>query len=287
MLREDDRLSVLIPVHNEEGAVGDTLLKCRETLESLGIPWEILVIDDGSTDGTPGILARHGFARRITNPYNLGYGASLKKGLRESTGNWVLILDADGTYPLDRIGDLLAPAGDYDMVVGCRRHKRDHTGRRPAKWFLRKLAGLLTGRKIPDLNSGMRLFRKDLAMEFFHLYPPGYSFTSTLTVAFFTHDYTVKYVDIPYHKRIGRSGIRPAHFVDFVALMVKLVVCFRPLRMLTPVALLFGAAGVAKGTRDYLAGGHIGTLASLLVLFGFQLWFLALIAEITANRNRH
>ena len=285
MFTGTDKLSLIIPAHNEEGAIKESVLKCLEQLNSLGIVYELIVVNDGSTDRTGEILKTITGIKVISNPYNLGYGASLKRGIKASAGNWLMIIDADGTYPIAKIGELLSFAGEYDMVVGHRQHQSDHFGRRPAKWFLKKLASFLAGKTIPDLNSGMRVFRREIALQFFHLFPSGFSFTSTITLACFANEYTVKYVDIPYYKRVGQSGIRPRHFFDFTSLIIRLFIYFRPIKMLSPVALVFFASGFVKLVRDYAVDGRIGTLASLLIIFSIQLFILALVSETIINRS--
>lgn len=286
MLDQNDKLSLLIPVHNEESMVAKTIKQCHDELIALGFDFEIIVINDGSTDKTGDILAEINFIKTIINPYNIGYGASLKRGIKASTGNWIFIIDADGTYPTDQISFLLKYAGEYDMVVGSRQHDRDHFGRKPAKWFLKKLASFLAGKKIPDLNSGMRVFRKSLALEFWHLFPSRFSFTSTITLACFANDYLVKYIDIPYYIRVGRSGIKPRNFFDFIALIIKVVVYFKPLKMLSPVAGVFFIAGSVKLVKDFIVDGFIGTFALLLILFAIQMFFLAVISEVIIKRQR-
>lgn len=284
--KEKDTLSVIIPVYNEEKAIQEVFSQLHALLDTLAISYEIIAVNDCSSDGSLDILKKIQPIVLLHNPYNLGYGASLKRGLRQAKGNWVLIIDSDGSYPIENIPDLLQYANDYDMVVGNRNQGADVLGRAPAKWILKKLAGFLTGHKIPDLNSGMRIFRKDLAMEFFGLYPSRFSFTTTITLAFFDHDYTVKYVSIPYHKRVGKSSIRPWHFFDFLGLIFKLILYFRPLKMLIIPILLIFAIGFTKGILDIHGTGKIGNFELVLVLSSFQIFVMALILEIFNKKNR-
>jgi len=285
MLSPSEKLTFLIPVHNEEKSIAQTIAGVEIELKKLNIDYEVIIIDDHSADKTPEILKNISNIKVITNPYNLGYGASLKRGIRESKGDWIMIIDADSTYPVDKILDLLKYAGEYDMVVGNRQHTKDYFGRKTAKWILRKIAGFLAGAKIPDLNSGLRVFRKSIALEFFHLFPARFSFTSTITLACFANDYTIKYVPIPYFRRTGKSGIKSRHFFDFLALILKIFIYFKPLKMLSPLAILFLLAGVAKGIRDIIVVAHIGTLASILILISIQIFLLALISEVVIKRG--
>ena len=248
-------------------------------MAGLDSQYEIIVVDDGSSDGTNTILKKMSGLKFIENPYNLGYGASLKKGIRVARGEWIIITDADGTYPLDKITELISYVPRYDMVVGARETKNDFALRKPAKWLLVQLAGWLAGRKIPDLNSGLRIFRKSIALEFFYLFPSGFSFTTTITLACLTHDYTIKYVDIPYYKRIGSSGIRPRHFFDFMGLIFKILLYFRPVRMLSPLALAALSIGLARLIRDIVVVGYIGSLSLIFIFASFLIFILAFMAE--------
>jgi len=280
MLKEHEKLSLIIPAYNEEEAIEETVIKTNNELRRLNIGYEIIVVNDGSKDRTAEILKKFDFIKVVNNPYNLGYGASLKRGIKSASGDWIMIIDSDGTYPIEETDRLLKDVGDYDMVVGKRRTDVDHFGRRPAKWILKKIASFVSGHQIPDLNSGMRIFRKKIALEFFHLFPKGFSFTSTITLACFARDYTVKYTDINYFKRKGKSGIRPKHFFDFIALIFKLFFYFKPLKALTPACLIIFLLGLAKLIRDYILEGHIGILAALLIIFSIQLFFMALVSEV-------
>ncbi len=286
MLKQNEKLSLVIPVYNEEKMAVETVLKCREQLESLGVDYEIIVVNDGSKDGTKDSLAKLEAIKILNNPYNIGYGASLKRGIKESSGDWVMIIDADSTYPIDKIPELIKYAGQYDMVVGNRQHQRDHFGRKPAKWFLKKLASFLVGKTIPDLNSGMRIFRRSIADEFWHLFPARFSFTSTITLACFSNDYFVKYIDIPYYKRVGKSGIKIKNFFDFISLIIRVIIYFKPLKMLSPIAIVFFLAGLVKMIKDFVVNGYIGTLALLLILFAIQMFFMAIISEVIIKRQK-
>lgn len=279
------KYSVIIPVYNEEKVVVKTILECHKEMMSIGKPYEIIAVNDASTDKTGDIIKHVKKITIINNPYNLGYGASIKKGLRKAKGDWIIITDADGTYPIDHIHNLVKHIGDFDMVVGNRQHNKDHLGRKPAKWILKKMASFLAGRNIPDLNSGLRIFRKDIAMEFYHLFPSGFSLTSTITLACFANDYTVKYIDIPYYKRTGNSSIRPAHFFEFISLILKIFIYFKPIKMLSPLAFSLFFLGGLRFFRDILVTDHIGSLTIILIMFSFFVFFLALITEVLIRKR--
>jgi glycosyltransferase involved in cell wall biosynthesis len=281
-------VSVLIPAYNEEGALAatvDAIAKFRPQFKEM----EIIVINDGSSDRT-GEIARGLPVILIEHEKNQGYGASLKDGLRRATSDFILIADADGTYPLEDIPKIMAEAPGYDMVVGAR------TGdvvevplvRRPAKWIITRLAEYLSRQSIPDLNSGFRVFRKDVAARFLSLYPDGFSFTTTITLAMLTNHYRVKFIPINYHKRVGQSSIHPIRdFTNFTILIIRICAYFKPLHVFVPPAMLFILLGVLKGARDYVfAGHHIGMLAMLLTLTGIQMLFIGLLADLIDQRMK-
>ena len=273
------KYSCIIPVYNEEKALRNTIKECQKVLQKINEAFEIIVVNDGSTDNSGEILKEIADIHLINNPYNLGYGASLKKGIKQARGEWAIIVDADGTYSIDRLEELLALTGNYDMVVANRRHDKDHLGRWPAKWILKKIAGFVIGKKIPDLNSGFRVFRRDLALEFISLYPSGFSFTTTITLAFYSRDYTIVYVDLPYYKRVGKSSIKPKHFFQFLNLIIKILVYFNPIRAFMPVTLILLLVGVSRLIRDIIVTGHIGNLSIIFLMASFLIFVLALTTE--------
>ena len=184
----------------------------------------------------------------IRLPENMGYGAALKAGIAKSKYDLIVITDADGTYPANQIPVLVAQMEGYDMVVGAR--TSDNVAiplmRRPAKWVLGKLAGYLAGRPIPDLNSGLRVMRKDLIRRFLHLLPQGFSFTTTITLSALCSGSLVKYSEIDYHARIGQSKIRPFHAFEFLLLIVRTIVYFNPLKIFLPLGGFFFLIGISR-----------------------------------------
>ena len=174
-------ISVVIPAYNEAAMVSKQIESVRAVMERCGCPYELIVVDDGSEDETANIVRRHDVLL-ISKKYNRGYGAALKTGIAAARHDWILIIDADGTYPVESIPELLAALPDYDMIVAARTGKNVHIPlvRRPMKWVLGRLANYLAGHPIPDLNSGLRVFRKSLAQKFEHLLPSGFSLLPAL-----------------------------------------------------------------------------------------------------------
>ncbi len=280
-------VTVLIPAFNEEGALEATvnsILAQKAFLPNM----EIIVINDGSSDRTSEV-AKKLPVDLIEHEVNRGYGASLKNGLQRAKTEYILIADADGTYPLEDIPKLLADAPNFDMVVGARTGSVVHIPfmRRPGKWIITRLAEYLSGRKIPDLNSGLRVFRRDAALRFLSLYPEGFSFTTTITLAMLTNHYRVKFMPINYHKRVGKSSIHPLRdFTNFTILIIRICAYFKPLNVFVPPALVLILGGLTKGFLDYHDQGHLGLLAIALALTGVQMLFIGLLADLIDQRMK-
>ncbi len=292
-------VTVIFPAYNEASAIESGIRQVRETLAAAGIEYELIVVDDGSEDQTADRALAAG-ARVLKHIGNRGYGAALKTGILAATHDVIVISDADGTYPAESIPMLLAALEHSDMVVGAR------TGgqvgipfiRRPAKWLLGVLANQIAGQKIPDLNSGLRCFRRETVLPYFSLLSNRFSFTTTVTLALLGDDYRVVYLPIAYHKRTGASKIRPWHFLEFVMLVLRMAMLFQPLRVFLPVAFTVGGLGLAKMTIDIVGfmSRHAGNLAAmfhepvlstsalLLLSAALQLGVLGLVADGVIRR---
>ncbi len=272
-------VSIVIPAYNEEGGISSSIRDVKKSMDDSGIEYELLIVNDGSKDKTAEIAAQEG-ATVIDLPENQGYGAALKAGIRKSKYEIIVITDADGTYPAERIPGLIGELGDYDMVVGARTGANVAAPliRKPAKWFLRKLASYLAGRTIPDLNSGLRVMRKDLIRRFVHLLPQGFSFTTTITLASLCSGCFVKYISIDYHARIGRSKIRASHAFDFLLLIIRNIVYFNPLKVFLPLGGLFFLGGFSKFIYDLYIGNFSET-ALLGFISAALLWAVGLISD--------
>lgn len=279
----DRAVSVVIPAFNEEGHVAEQVRRLHDELEASGWTFELIVVDDGSDDDTASAAASTG-ARVLRHTENLGYGAALKRGIDAARHDWILIIDADGTYPVESVPDLLREAEGRDMVVGARTGERVEVPlvRRPAKWFLRRLAGYLAGRRLPDLNSGLRLMRRSLVERYRHLLPDGFSFTTTITLAATCNGHPVAYVPIDYRSRMGVSKIRPHHAFDFSLLILRTIVFFNPLKVFLPAGGLLALAGGAKFAYD-VAVGDLSESAVLAFLGAMVIWAVGLLADQNAR----
>lgn len=203
-------ISVIMPALNECDAIASTVERAKRIVESAGLmPCEIIVVDDGSSDGT-GDLARVAGAKVVTHPHNVGYGRSLKDGITAASYDMVCITDADGSYPIERIPELVAKYRlGFDMVVGARTGKfyRESVVKSPLRWILKHIVQYTANRKIPDINSGLRVFGRASIMKYFPHLSDTFSFTTSLTLAYMMNGKFVNYHDIEYHERVGRSKV--------------------------------------------------------------------------------
>jgi glycosyltransferase involved in cell wall biosynthesis len=283
-------ITVVIPALNEARAIGPILEQIQSVVADADLEAEIIVVDDGSTDSTADEVTEHQGVRLIKHAHNRGYGAALKTGIRQAQHNTIIILDADGTYPCNMIPHLVAQIGAYDMAIAARTGSEVHVplSRRPAKWALNRLANYLSGLEIPDLNSGMRAFRRDVVMNYFRLLPSGFSFTTTLTLALLTNDYNVVNIPIDYYPRTGQSKLHPLRdTINFFSLVVRLVLSFRPLRVFVPLALLLSVVSLVKIIYDInVYDFHLATSTVVLASLTFQIIVLGLIADLVVSLHR-
>lgn len=272
--------SVVVPVFNEALAVGRTIDELHQTLRRDGVEYELIVVNDGSTDGTEKILRSRTDVTLVEHDTNMGYGAALKTGIRRAKHPWIVVIDADGTYPHDAILRLVAHAPAYDMVVGSRVGKNVHIPliRMPAKRFLNALASFLAEQKIPDLNSGLRVIRKSLVDRYEHLLPSGFSFTTTITLALLCSGHQVRYEPIDYHRRLGRSKIRPSDAYRFLLLIIRTVVYFNPLRVFLPAGAVLFLIGIGKFIYDIFLW-NLSESAVMGIIGGMLLWAIGLLAD--------
>jgi glycosyltransferase involved in cell wall biosynthesis len=264
---------------DEADAVGTVV----SGLRAAGAWHEILVVDDGSRDATAA-RAHEAGARVVRHPYTKGTGAAVKTGIRQATGEFVLIVDADGQHPPEDALRIIARLGEYDLVVGARAPATQATlGRRAGNALLNALAGHLAGRPIPDLTSGFRGARRECLREFLHLLPNGFSTPTTTTLAFIRAGYNVAFEPVEARARSGRSKIRfAADGATFFVILLKIVTLFSPLRIFGPASLLSCGAGVVYGAWNAAVSGRIPNGAVLLILFGVVVFLVGLVSEQVA-----
>jgi glycosyltransferase involved in cell wall biosynthesis len=273
-------VSIIIPAYNEEGAVGATVKQIRAALSELPMRFEIIVVDDGSTDGTRTAAELSG-AVVFSSAENSGYGSALKRGIAAGHSDYVAIIDADGTYPAESLIPMIELAQTADMVVGDRGAAMRNVPliRRPAKWFLNVVANYLARREIPDVNSGLRVFRRVSLEKFIPLLPDGFSFTTTVTLAMHCSKLRVVYFPINYAKRIGSSKIRAVHFLAFMVLLLRIVTLFEPLRIFLPLGGALFALGFCKLVYD-ISVWNLSETAVFSFLGALIIWSIGLIADM-------
>jgi glycosyltransferase involved in cell wall biosynthesis len=271
-----EQTSVVIPAFNEADVIGNVVAGLARSAA-----WhEILVVDDGSSDGT-GAAAEAAGARAIRHPYNKGNGASVKSGIREATGEYILIIDADGQHPPEEAARLISRLGDYDLVVGARAHATQaNLARRLGNHMLNGLASYLTGRPIPDLTSGFRAARRRHLREFLHLLPNRFSTPTTTTLAFVKAGYNVTFEPVDARGRVGTSKIRLARDgAKFFLIMLKVVTLFSPLRVFLPVSLASFVAGLGYAVWTIATQSHVTNSSVLLIMLGVIVFLMGLVSE--------
>lgn len=283
-----DGISVIVPAYNESGGIVEVLNQVHAALQ--GVPHEILVVDDGSDDDTATLAAQAQGTSVISHGANLGYGAALKTGLRRATNERVMIIDADATYPEGAIPELVKRSCDVEMVVGARTGKveGEETLRRIVKRVIVWLANWLAETRIPDLNSGLRIFRRDLGLKYIHLLPSGFSFTSTITLVFLSEGYRVDYMPIEYRKRKGWSKFRPIQdTLNMIILILRALVYFNPLRVFVPLSVaLVALAFVMLGVSLAVEGRAWDITIIAILVAAIQVFGIGLIADLIGKRYK-
>jgi len=283
-------VSVVLAVYDEKGHVSQEIDRIRAALEASHNSYEIIAVDDGSTDGSGEELRRIDGIRLIQFARNRGSGSARKAGTRAARGRVVVWTDADMTYPNDEIPRLVKELEGYDQVVGARTSEQGTAKafRVPAKWFIRKLGSYLIQQKIPDLNSGFRAFRRDVGEQFLHLLPEGFSCVSTITMAFLANGYSVKYFPIEYKARAGRSKFHWwADTQRYITQVVRMILSFNPLRVFMPLGILLTLLGTGKLVFD-LMDYHLHVATSTLLIFfaAFQMFAIGLLADLVVRLSK-
>ena len=284
-------ISVVLPVFNESGHIGKEVARICDSLDASNYTYEIVMVDDGSTDESPKELARlvGEHVRLITLAQNRGAGHARRVGTRAARGEVVVWTDADMTYPNDQIPWLVDGLDGFDHVVGARTSEEGtHKAFRvPAKWFIRKLACYLSRTKIPDLNSGFRAFNRQASLPHLHLLPNGFSCVTTLTLAFLTNGLTVRWVPIEYRPREGESKFHwRRDTMRYLLQVVRMIMSFNPLRVFMPVGLAMLGVAVGKGIYDVIDHHWRLTANTILISFtSLQILAIGLLADLVVRVN--
>ena len=269
-------VSVVIPAFNEAAAIGSVVNSLRAAAK-----WhELIVVDDGSTDETAEVARRAG-ATVVKHPYNKGNGAAVKSGIREASGQSILIMDGDGQHTAGDAVRLVACLGAYDLVVGARAaNGQASLARRLGNAVLNRLASYLAGRAIPDLTSGMRAARSSCLREFLHLLPNGFSTPTTTTLACIKAGYSVRFEPIETKARLGRSKIRlVSDGASFLLILLKVITVFSPLRIFVPISAVAFTLGTVYGVWTAVTQHHITNSSVLLIVLAVVIFLVGLVSE--------
>ncbi|MBV8063605.1 MAG: glycosyltransferase family 2 protein [Nevskia sp.] len=270
-------ISIVLPAKNEAAALVDLLPRLRQAQPEA----EIIVVDDGSTDDTRALCLQQG-VQCLSSPYSMGNGAAIKRGARAARGDILVFMDADGQHTPDHISALLARLEEgYDMVVGCRSWSdQAGVGRGLANTLYNGVATWMTGFQVLDLTSGFRAVRADKFREFLHLLPNGFSYPTTITMAFFRSAYPVNYLPISVAQRIGKSHIRPLRDgMRFMLIIFKIATLYSPLKLFVPTGFGFFALGLMRYIYTYLTDHRFTNMSLLLFSAAVIVFLIGLISE--------
>ena len=286
-------VSIVLPVYNEVGHLQDEVKRIRHAMDHSPYSYEIVIVDDGSSDGSAEAAAAMDDVRLLRFATNRGAGSARKYGTMAARGDVVVWTDVDMTYPNEQIPELVAALDGYDQVVGVRTSEKGTVRvlRGPAKWLIRKLASYLSRYDIPDLNSGFRAFRRDVADQFLYLLPRGFSCVTTITMAFLSNGYAVHYIPIEYAARAGSSKFHWLHDTQrYLLQVIRMVLMHEPIRFFGPIAALLTTVGIGKLVYDIIKYDFRVTTNTIVLLgVAFALAGVGLIADLMVqlNKKRH
>lgn len=281
-------ISVVIPAYNEANGIANVIKRVKAFMDKEKIEHEIIVVNDCSTDNTASAASGLG-ATIISHPVNRGYGASLTTGLKKAKFDNVLIMDADESYPVDDIGRLLPYVDDFDMVVGARQGKYYHGSlmKRLSRMVFYMLLGYVTGEKVPDANSGLRIFKKDVVMRFEDDFCSGFSFTTTITIILLSNKYTIKFVPINYMSRTGKSKVR--HLRDTartIQILLHTIAYYNPIKTFLPfsyvslfLSAVFTLMYLMRARTTFYGLAAVGSFFFFMLFLSFGIMTYAIIKD--------
>ena len=288
MEQQPIEVSIVMPAYEEEEAIGPVIDAIKAAMATTRYTYEILVVDDGSTDKTVEV-ARSRRVRVQQHPDNRGAGAARKTGLLQARGDIIVMLDADGTYPAAAIPQLLEYFPMYDQVIGARQaEKGTHRFLRTlAKESVKALASYLVGKPIPDLNSGLRAFKKDLMLHYMYLIPDGFSCVSTMSLAFLANNHSVAYMPIAYFVRVGSSKFHPIKDTyNYILTVIRVVTYFHPLHVFIPLSLVLIGFGVVKSLLDFILTATIQESDIIAILAGVMVAAIGILADLIITQGK-
>lgn len=286
-------VSVILPVYNESEHLEEEVIRIRKALDASEYSYEVLIVDDGSTDGSGDLAESLEGVRVLRFSTNRGSGSARKYGTMAALGDVIVWTDVDMTYPNDEIPELVGSLAGYDQVVGARTSEEGTVKllRRPAKWSIRMLASYLSRTPIPDLNSGFRAFRREVAEQFLYMLPRGFSCVTTITMAFLSNGYSVKYTPIEYAQRAGNSKFHWWRDTQrYVLQVIRMVLIHEPIRFFGPPAAILGLIGTGKLIFDLFDKGfRVATNTVVILGIAIALAGVGLIADLLVqlNKRRH
>ena len=287
---EELDVSVVLPVFNERGHLRTEIDRIQRAMSASPYTFEIIVVDDGSDDGSDVDLPLIEGIHLIRHAHNRGSGAARRTGTTAARGRIVVWTDVDMTYPNDDIPMLVKELEGHDHIVGARRTEEGTQRflRVPAKWFIRKLASYLTDTRIPDLNSGLRAFRRDVAMQYMHHLPAGFSCVTTLTMSFLSNGYSVKYVPIDYFPRAGTSKFHWWRDTKrYMLQVVRMSLSYNPLKVFLPLGLTFLTIGMGKLVYDWIDKDfRLAANTLLILLASLQAITVGLLADLVVRATK-
>ncbi len=286
-------VSIVIPVYNEENIIVKTIEDVMAAMRDSGYKYEVILVNDGSNDLTGEKMREfeHKELKYIEHPHNKGYGAALKSGIDAAQYDIIAITDADGTYPNEKLPDLIEDVAkkNYDMSVGARIGPgcSIQPSKKVAKWVLKKIAEYLAETKIPDINSGLRVFRKEIYKEFKYIIPDGFSFTTTITLASIKNGYKINCQPIDYYKRVGHSKIHPIKdTLNFFSLIVRTVMYYNPLKVFIPLSLSMFAISLLVFLFSYLFLEKVlDTTTVVFFVTGLQILAIGMLADLIDKKK--
>jgi glycosyltransferase involved in cell wall biosynthesis len=279
------QVSIVIPVFNEEETIGDLLEKTAAVMSSTAKSFEIIVVNDGSTDRTA-LNAKQPGVTVINHPYNIGNGAAVKSGIRYARGQFIILMDGDGQHDPADIPRFLEKLADFDMVVGSRTDKSHRSAHRTlANHLFNWLASYICSRRIPDLTSGYRAIKTAIARRFIYLLPNTFSYPTTITLAIVRAGHSLTYIPIQTRERTGASKIRIIHDgFRFLGIIVKIATLFSPFKIFLPVSAFMFLLGLSYGLfRIFALAGSYGPTSAMLMIMAVVVFMVGLVSEQVAQ----
>lgn len=282
-------LTILIPAYNEDKVIGEVVTRVQDVLSKLSYQYEILVVNDGSDDGTAKVAEQAG-ARVVSHPENIGNGAAVKTGIRNARGKYILLMDGDGQHPPEVIPSLLEEMGSYDMVVAARTSGSETSiHRNLANRVYNSLATYVSGRKIDDLTSGFRVIKTDIVRGYVYLLPNTFSYPATITLALLRSGRSLLYIPFESKKRVGKSKIKLIRDgVRFLLIIMRISTYYSPLKIFIPISLLMFLLGFGYGLfKVIILNTRYGPTSAMLMTMSVVVFSVGLVSEQVAQLRYH